>query len=130
MSFPNVFDRNSVNRFLLKVFREEGIKLGLLKIRFFRPFPVEDVRAIARKVKKIGVIDRNLSFGHGGIFFSELQSALYNADVHPLLNGYVAGLGGRDVTPKTIRKIVNHLIASKQGEDLVWMELNYEPNEI
>ncbi|MCP4418191.1 MAG: hypothetical protein GY805_16335 [Chloroflexi bacterium] len=46
------------------------------------------------------------------------------------MNGYVAGLGGRDVTPKTIEKVINHLIASKQGEDLVWMELNYEPKEL
>ena len=118
------------SRIVVDQFREKGIKLGLLKIRFFRPFPVENVRVIAQKVKKIGVIDRNISFGHGGIFFSELQSALYNSETHPLLNGYVAGLGGRDVTPKTIEKIVNHLIVSKQGEDLVWMELNYGPNEI
>jgi pyruvate/2-oxoacid:ferredoxin oxidoreductase alpha subunit len=118
------------SRIVVDQFREKGIKLGLLKIRFFRPFPVEEVRLIAQKVKKIAVIDRNLSFGHGGIFFSELQSALYNSEVHPLLNGYIAGLGGRDVTPKTITKIVNHLIASEQAEDLVWMELNYEPNQI
>jgi len=118
------------SRIVIDQFRKDGVKLGLLKIRFFRPFPVEDVRKIAQKVKKIGVIDRNLSFGYGGIFFSELQSALYNSEAHPLLNGYVAGLGGRDVTTKTIKKIVNHLIASKQGEDLVWMELNYGPDEI
>ncbi len=115
---------------VINQFRERGIKIGLLKMRVFRPFPVEAVRAVARKVKKIGVIDRNMSFGQSGIFFSEFKSALYNSDTHPLMNGYVAGLGGRDVTPKTIEKVINHLIASKQGEDLVWMELNYEPKEL
>ncbi len=115
---------------VINQFRERGIKIGMLKMRVFRPFPVEAVRVVARKVKKIGVIDRNMSFGQSGIFFSEFKSALYNSDTHPLMNGYVAGLGGRDVTPKTIEKVINHLIASKQGEDLVWMELNYEPKEL
>ena len=118
------------SRIVIDQFRKNGVKVGLLKIRVFRPFPVDVVRVIAKHVKKIGVIDRNISFGQGGIFFSELKSALYNLATHPLMNGYVAGLGGRDVTPKTIEKVINHLIASKQGEDLVWMELNYEPNEI
>lgn len=118
------------SRTVIDAFQDKGIKVGLLKIRTFRPFPVEEVRKICRHVKKVGVIDRNISFGHGGIFFNELQAALYNSAAHPLLNGYVAGLGGRDVTPKTIEKILKHLIASEQGEDLVWMELNYEPNEI
>jgi pyruvate/2-oxoacid:ferredoxin oxidoreductase alpha subunit len=118
------------SRIVTDQYRENGVKVGLLKMRTFRPFPVEEVREVCKRVKKIAVIDRNISFGHSGIFFNELQSALYNSDSHPLMNGYVAGLGGRDVTPGTIEKILNHLIASKQGEDLVWMELNYEPNEI
>lgn len=118
------------SRIVIDQFRENGVAVGLLKIRTFRPFPVKEVRAACSRVKKIAVIDRNISFGHGGIFFSELQAALYNSDAHPLLNGYIAGLGGRDVTPKTITTILNHLIASKQGEDLIWMELNNEPAEI
>jgi pyruvate/2-oxoacid:ferredoxin oxidoreductase alpha subunit len=118
------------SRIVIDQFRENGINIGLLKIRVFRPFPSEVVRAITKGIKKIAVIDRNISFGQSGIFFSELKSALYNIEVRPLINGYVAGLGGRDVTPKTIEKVINHLIASEQGKDLVWMELNYEPNEI
>ncbi|MCB0282793.1 MAG: pyruvate ferredoxin oxidoreductase [Calditrichae bacterium] len=112
------------SRIVVDQLRAQGLKLGLLKIRFFRPFPVKEVQSVLGKIKKIAVIDRNLSFGRCGIFFSELQAALYNCECRPLLNGYVAGLGGRDVTPKTIEKIVNHLIASEKGEDLIWMELN------
>ncbi len=109
------------SRLVVDHYREKGVPLGLLKIRMFRPFPVEPIRSIIKQVKRIGVIDRNLSFGQGGIFFSELKSALYNGPEHPLLNGYVAGLGGRDVTPAVITQIVEHLLNSKTGEDLVWI---------
>lgn len=112
------------SRLVVDQYREQGIPLGLLKLRMFRPFPVEALRAITKNARRIGVIDRNLSFGQSGIFFSELKSALYNGPSHPLLNGYVAGLGGRDVTPAVITQIVDHLLASKTGEDLIWIGVN------
>ncbi len=108
-------------RLVVDEYREKGVKLGLVKLRTFRPFPTEDIRRIAAKVKKIGVIDRNISFGQSGIFFAETKSALYNAEHRPLLNGYVAGLGGRDVLPENIRQIVEHLLQSEKGEDLTWI---------
>lgn len=108
-------------RLVIDEYREKGINVGLVKIRTFRPFPTEDIRRIARNVKKIGVIDRNISFGQSGIFFSEIKSALYNADVRPLLNGYVAGLGGRDVVPQNIHEILEHLMQSEKGQDLIWI---------
>ncbi len=108
-------------RLVVDEYREKGINLGLVKLRTFRPFPIEDLRRVAKNVKKIGVIDRNISFGQSGIFFSEVKSALYNSQAHPLLNGYVAGLGGRDVVPQNIRDIVEHLMQSEEGQDLVWI---------
>lgn len=108
-------------RIVVDRFRDQGIPLGLLKIRTFRPFPSQAVRNAVAHVKKIGVIDRNISFGSCGIFFNEIKAALYNAEVHPLINGYVAGLGGRDVTPSVITDIAQHLIKSKHDEDLVWI---------
>jgi pyruvate/2-oxoacid:ferredoxin oxidoreductase alpha subunit len=118
------------SRIVVDAFRNKGIKVGLLKMRVFRPFPVKVVQESAGRAKKIAVIDRNISFGQSGIFFNELKSALYNLETRPLINGYVAGLGGRDVTPNTIEKVINHLIAAEKGEDLIWMELNYESDEI
>ncbi len=109
------------SRLVIDEYREKGVNLGLVKLRTFRPFPTEDIRRIARNVKKIGVIDRNISFGQSGIFFSEIKSALYNSGANPLLNGYIAGLGGRDVVPQNIRDIVEHLMKSEKGQDLVWI---------
>ncbi|RMF10225.1 MAG: pyruvate ferredoxin oxidoreductase [Candidatus Neomarinimicrobiota bacterium] len=108
-------------RLVVDQYRENGVPLGLVKIRMFRPFPVEALRQALAQAQRVGVIDRNLSFGQGGIFYSELKSALYNGDHRPLLNGYVAGLGGRDVTPDVLAEIVEHLIHSETGQDLVWI---------
>jgi len=109
------------SRLVVDEYRGKGIKLGLIKIRTFRPFPTEDIQKAVKNVKKIAVIDRNISFGKSGIFFAETKSALYNGNAHPLMNGYVAGLGGRDVTPQTIGEIVENLIKSEKGQDLIWI---------
>jgi len=112
---------SGTSRIVVDSYREKGIKLGMVKVRTFRPFPTKAIREAVKNAKKVGVIDRNISFGQSGIFFSEAKAALYNADYRPLMNGYVAGLGGRDVTPKTISEIVDHLIASEKGQDLIWI---------
>jgi pyruvate/2-oxoacid:ferredoxin oxidoreductase alpha subunit len=95
----------STARLAISMLREEGNKIGLLKLRTFRPFPVQAIqRALAGK-KKIAVIDRNFSVGGGGIFCQELRSALVHSPDHPLVFSYIAGSGGTDVNPETIRKI-------------------------
>lgn len=78
--------------------REEGYRAGSVKLRAFRPFPEEEIRRIARSVKAISVIDRNLSAGKGGASASELKAALYTEDKRPPVLEFIAGLGGRDVT--------------------------------
>ena len=85
--------------------RADGQKAGLLKLNMFRPFPVEFCRQILSGKPKLAVIDRNCSFGASGIFAQELRSAIYDAESPPRIFGYVAGLGGRDVTPQTIEDI-------------------------
>ncbi len=109
------------SRLVIDEYREKGVKVGLVKIRAFRPFPTDDIRKVAQNVKKIGVIDRDISFGQSGIFFAEIKSALYNSDAHPLLNGYIAGLGGRDVRPQNIRDILDHLMQSTKANELIWI---------
>lgn len=87
--------------------RDEGLKVGSLKIRYFRPFPKEEVQSILRYGKKTGVIDRAISFGNEGPFFSEIKGAMYGSDIP--LYGFLAGLGGRDVSIKDIHSIVDHM---------------------
>ena len=95
----------STARLAIKELRKQGHKIGLLKLRLFRPFPTEAVQRALQGKKKIAVIDRNISLGNGGIFCQELRAALVHSPDHPLTFSYIAGVGGTDVTPEVIRNI-------------------------
>lgn len=85
--------------------REKGKKVGLLKIRCFRPFPKEEIIKALAPLKGIAVLDRSVSFGgFGGPVFTEVRSALYDAPSHPLIINFFYGLGGRDIYPEDIIK--------------------------
>jgi pyruvate ferredoxin oxidoreductase alpha subunit len=90
--------------------RQEGVKAGLLRLRSFRPFPVEEVRSALGSVKAVAVMDKSMSFGgNGSAVFHEVRSALYDADSHPFIVNYVYGLGGRDSKPVELRRIYEDL---------------------
>lgn len=103
--------------------RKKGQKVGLLRIRLFRPFPKDEVRKAVKGIKKIGVIDRNISFGSEGIFFQEVKSALCNEPKRPSIYGFIAGLGGRDVTIDDINNIVDIIKKRKGVSDIEWIGL-------
>ena len=98
--------------------REQGIAVGSLKIRYLRPFPNEEVRKTLKRAKKVGVIDRAVSWGHEGPFFSEVKASMYGADIP--LYGFIAGLGGRDLSIQDIQSIVDHM-QKREPSDLVWI---------
>ncbi len=114
----------STARLLLEELRSKGEKAGLLKIRMFRPFPAEDVRRALWRAKKAAVIDRNVSFGAGGIFAQEIRAALCNMPDRPQVFGFIAGLGGRDVTTAVLEDIY---LQTKNGDvppgESVWVGL-------
>lgn len=85
--------------------REKGKKVGLLKMRCFRPFPRESVIEALSPLKGIAVLDRSVSFGgFGGPLFTEVRSALYDAPSRPSIINFFYGLGGRDIYPEDIEK--------------------------
>ncbi|MCX5844786.1 MAG: pyruvate ferredoxin oxidoreductase [Deltaproteobacteria bacterium] len=95
----------STCRLVLQSLRDRGEKVGILKMKLFRPFPVAMVREATARAKKIAVIDRNFSFGASGIFAQEVRAALYNAPEHPPVFGYIAGIGGLDATVELLEEI-------------------------
>jgi pyruvate/2-oxoacid:ferredoxin oxidoreductase alpha subunit len=103
----------STARLLLEDLRDRGEKVALLKMKMFRPFPVELVCRALKSAKKVAVIDRNFSSGAGGIFLQEVRAALCNRQDRPLVFGYVVGLGGRDVTKAVLEEIYK---ATKDGD--------------
>jgi pyruvate ferredoxin oxidoreductase alpha subunit len=90
--------------------RQEGVKAGLLRIRTFRPFPIEVIRRVLKSVKAVAVMDKSMSFGgNGGPVFHEIHHALYEANTRPYVVNYIYGLGGRDTSPTELRTIYEDL---------------------
>jgi len=95
--------------------RRAGKKVGLVKLRLWRPFPFDEIRQAVRNAEVLIVLDRALSFGGpGGPVCSEIRSALYNEDKKPKVIGFVGGLGGRDITVAGFETIVNRGIEISQ----------------
>ena len=95
-----------------------------MKLRLFRPFPFEAVRRALGKARKVAVVDRNISFGHGGITASEVRASLCNVPNAPRVFSFVAGLGGRDITPEILDEIVAYTLEHDQPEqDTMWVGL-------
>jgi pyruvate/2-oxoacid:ferredoxin oxidoreductase alpha subunit len=102
--------------------RDSGVKAGNLRVKVFRPFPYDQVRAILGKVRKAAVVDRNCSYGAGGIFFQEVKSALYGRPGMPPVIGYIAGLGGRDIMVDSFKEIAADAMAKTAAEEeIVWI---------
>jgi len=101
--------------------RKQGQKIGNLRIKMFRPFPFDDCRRILARAKKIAVVDRNLSYGHHGIFAQELKSALFGTTAAPVF-GFIAGLGGRDITPASFAEAIEVTRRTAQPqEEPLWI---------
>lgn len=108
-------------RVVIDKLREQGRKVGLLKQKLFRPTPVEQLREILYKAQKIAVIDRNISFGHSGIFAQEIKSTLYGLAGAPPIYNFIIGLGGRDVTPQAIEDIIDYTFKTEMPtEPIIW----------
>jgi pyruvate/2-oxoacid:ferredoxin oxidoreductase alpha subunit len=98
----------STARVAVEQLRAKGEKVGLCKIRMFRPFPVEALREAlgnlkgGHRIDKIAVLDRNISHGAGGIWAQEIRAALSEVSTAPRIFSFLIGLGGRDITPESI----------------------------
>ncbi len=115
----------STARMAIDNLRTRGFKVGLLKIKTFRPFPWKEVRDALQNAAKVVVIDRNISLGKGGIFCQELKSAMVNSTARPQIYGYIAGLDGVDVSPEILEGICLEVLNKEAPDDLpVWVRGN------
>jgi len=94
--------------------RKKGKKVGLLRLRLWRPFPFEELRNAVKDAEVLVVLDRALSFGYGGPVCSEVRSALYGVDKKPKVVSFVGGLGGRDISPEGFEQLINRGIEISQ----------------
>jgi pyruvate ferredoxin oxidoreductase alpha subunit len=107
----------ALGRQAVKRMRENGVHAGLLKLRMMRPFPTEEVAALLRGRKVVGVFDQNLAPGAGGIFYPEIAGALYNTRGRPnAILPVVGGLGGKQITSKEMAAVFEEMRAVDRGE--------------
>jgi pyruvate ferredoxin oxidoreductase alpha subunit len=101
-------------------YRDRGVKVGLLKVRLFRPFPAAEIAAALADKKVVGVLDKSASFGGwGGPVFTEIRSALYQStNGHPPVHNWIYGLGGRDTDLNQIAQVIEELQEAAAGRAL------------
>ena len=100
--------------------RDAGEAVGLLKIRLFRPLPVQALRVALEGVPDVIVLDRNHSPGLGGIVHQELRAALYGLAAPPRVHGFLAGVGGVNVSPGDIAGIVRGALQGEPRVESTW----------
>ncbi len=111
-------------RLVLKERREKGQKIGLLKMRAFRPFPARTIRETLAGADRVVVIDRNCSWGKGGIFADEIKSVMANVPEAPPIFSYIVGLGGRSIRPEMISELIDEAGSRDRPEEgSVWKGL-------
>jgi len=100
--------------------REQGKKVGFVRLRWFRPFPTEDLTKALGRFRAVGVIDRDFSFGSpnlGGVVATEVRSALYTSKgPKPPVLGFICGLGGREVTIPDVEKMAQFTFDAANGK--------------
>ncbi len=106
----------STARTVVDKMRNEGHKVGLLKLRYLRPFPLDDIISLGQRVKTIGVLDKNISYGYEGTVYTNINSALSRAKSVPTLN-FIAGLGGRDISKEDIESMFLDLLHFDENDE-------------
>jgi len=102
--------------------RERGQAVGMVKCKLFRPFPRLELQAAIGGARRVGVLDRNHSPGSGGVFWQEIATTLRSSpDV--LVQDYIVGLGGGDVTPAVMDEIFDDLASRSSSDEPVWKEV-------
>ncbi len=106
----------------VRVMRQAGKKVGLLRVRQLRPFPTEELLSYLKPNVKYGVLDRNLSPGTGGVFTQEIRAIVAQNGGSYIMKEFIAGLGGRDITSRNIEEIYG-LIGNTETKDIHWIGL-------
>src|SRR3990172_8020914 len=107
----------------IRKMRSEGKKVGLIRLRWFRPFPTERLVTALSSAKAIGVVDRDYSFGspfHSGVAANEIRAALYNSEKRPPLLSFICGLGGREVMLEDVYKVTEMCYAAAKSGQSDW----------
>jgi pyruvate ferredoxin oxidoreductase alpha subunit len=106
-------------RVAIREMRKEGKKVGFVRVRWFRPFPAEELAKTLSRFKAVGIIDRDFSLGSpysSGVLATEVRAALYPVAKRPPVLAFICGLGGREVTLPDVKNMTEKVYAAAAGK--------------
>ncbi len=106
-------------RVIVRRLREQGHKVGFARLKWFRPFPAEEVVERLSRFKGVAIIDRDYSFGsphHGGVLYTEFRAAFYDSPKRPAMINIIGGLGGREFTAADGAEMFNLMQKAAAGD--------------
>lgn len=110
-------------RQVVREMRAKGKRVALVKLRMFRPLPVEDLLEAIARAPKVAVIDRDATLDVGGLVCQEIKAMLYGRSARPVF-GFITGLGGVDITPDRVRRMIDFALENDAPAEPVWVEVN------
>ncbi len=113
---------------VVRKLRQQGHKVGFVRVRWFRPFDYERLGAVLSRFQAVGVLDRDFSMGspfNSGVLANEIRAALYGQAKHPPVVSFITGLGGREVTIPGVREMVDQTRKAAEAgaspQDTIWI---------
>ena len=106
---------------MVRRLRDQGEKVGFIRLKWFRPFPDVELAETLGRFRAVGVVDRDYSYGsptQGGVLFTDLRAALYNAEQRPRMVNFIGGLGGRELTPEMMDEMAFMTRKAADGEEV------------
>lgn len=95
--------------------RNDGKNVGLLRIRYLRPFPNEEIAGALKNAKAAAVLEKDISFGNEGTVYTNVNSALKKQNIHITTSNYIGGLGGKNISEAEIENIFSDIESGKTG---------------
>ena len=112
-------------RDVVDTLRGEGIKVGVLSLHLYRPFPDQAIIGALKKAERILIFEKALSYGNSGALYGDIKSALYDCDERPTVQGFILGIGGREIKTKDLYEVLKEACTTskpKIGES-IWKGL-------
>lgn len=103
--------------------REQGKKVGLLRIRYMRPFPNEEIAESVKNAKSVAVLEKDISFGNEGTVYTNVNSALQKSGISIPTSDYIGGLGGKNISQQEIENIFEELKEEKSAVKFLGIEV-------
>lgn len=104
--------------------RKEGKKVGVVRLRYLRPFPSEELAETVKQAKAVGILEKDISFGNEGTVFTNVNSALLQAGVNIPSYNFIGGLGGRNISREDVTDIFDRIEKGTERVHFIGIEVN------